>query len=91
MALVDVDNPTSDPAISGCSGCSSSGMRKLNGRRIPASSGRLSIRPDMARWAGNLMMVDVPGDIAGFPHPLARREPGNDVRQRPGPAPASKP
>jgi hypothetical protein len=63
MALVDIDNPTviQDQRLLGLF---QFWHAKLNGRRIPASSA--FDRVDMARWADNLMMVDVPGDIADF-------------------------
>jgi hypothetical protein len=63
MALVDVDNPKAiqDQRLLGLF---QFWHAKLNGRRMPAS-GDLD-RADMARWADNLMMVDVPGDIADF-------------------------
>jgi hypothetical protein len=63
MALVDVDNPKAiqDQRLIGLF---QFWHAKLNGRRMPASGD--FDRADMARWADNLMMVDVPGDIADF-------------------------
>jgi hypothetical protein len=63
MALVDVDNPRviQDQRLLGLF---QFWHAKLNGRRMPASED--FDRADMARWADNLMMVDVPGDIAEF-------------------------
>ena len=63
MALVDIDDPRviQDQRLLGLF---QFWHAKLNGRRMPAS-GDLD-RADMARWADNLMMVDVPGDIADF-------------------------
>jgi hypothetical protein len=63
MALVDIDNPTviHDQRLLGLF---QFWHAKLNGRRIPASGD--FDRADLARWADNLMMVDVPGDIADF-------------------------
>jgi hypothetical protein len=63
MALVDVDNPKAiqDQRLLGLF---QFWHDKLNGRRMPASGD--FDRADMARWADNLMMVDVPGDIAEF-------------------------
>jgi hypothetical protein len=63
MALVDIENPTviHDQRLLGL-------FRfwhgRLNGRRVPA--GDAFARADLARWADNLMMIDVPGDIADF-------------------------
>ncbi|HET6161123.1 MAG TPA: PAS domain-containing protein [Dongiaceae bacterium] len=37
---------------------------KLNGRRMPVSADL--DKADMVRWANNLMLVDVPGDITDF-------------------------
>lgn len=63
MALVDIDNPRviQDQRLLGLF---QFWQAKLSGRRIPASGD--FDRADMARWADNLMMVDVPGDIADF-------------------------
>ena len=63
MALVDIDNPTviGDQRLLGLF---QFWRAKLNGRRLPAS-GEFD-RADLARWADNLMMIDVPGDIADF-------------------------
>ena len=63
MALVDIDDPRviQDQRLLGLF---QFWQAKLNGRRIPASGD--FDRADMARWADNLMMVDVPGDIADF-------------------------
>jgi hypothetical protein len=63
MALVDIDNPTviHDQRLLGLF---QFWHAKLNGRRIPASGD--FDRADLARWADNLMMVDVPGDIVDF-------------------------
>ena len=63
MALVDIDNPKTirDQRLLGLF---QFWHGKLNGRRMPASS-ELD-RADMARWAGNLMLVDVPGEIHDF-------------------------
>jgi hypothetical protein len=63
MALVDLENPTAirDHRLLGLfqfwHGLS-------RGRRMPASA---DLEPaDLARWADNLMLVDVPGDILDF-------------------------
>lgn len=63
MALVDIKNPTviHDQRLLGLF---QFWRAKLNGRRMPA--GGEFDRPDLARWADNLMMIDVPGDIADF-------------------------
>lgn len=63
MALVDIDNPKAirDQRLLGLFQI---WHGKLNGRRMPAP-GELD-RVDMARWAGNLMLVDVPGEIHDF-------------------------
>ena len=63
MALVDIENPTaiSDQRLLGLF---QFWHGKLNGRRMPAAA---DLDPaDMARWADNLMLVDVPGDILDF-------------------------
>jgi hypothetical protein len=63
MALVDIDNPTviQDQRLLAL-------FRfwhgKLNGRRIPADAD--FDRAELARWSDNLMLIDVPGDIADF-------------------------
>lgn len=63
MALVDIDHPTviHDQRLLGLF---QFWRAKLNGRRLPAS-GEFE-RADLARWADNLMMIDVPGEIADF-------------------------
>ena len=63
MALVDIDNPTAihDQRLLGLF---QFWHGRLNGRRIPASDN--FDRADLARWADNLMLIDVPGDIADF-------------------------
>ena len=63
MALVDIDHPTviREQRLLGLF---QFWRAMLNGRRMPAS-GDLD-RADMARWADDLMMIDVPGDIADF-------------------------
>lgn len=63
MALVDIDNPTviHDQRLLGLF---LHWHAKLNGRRMPA--GDEFDRGDLARWADNLMLIDVPGDIADF-------------------------
>jgi hypothetical protein len=63
MALVDIDNPTviGDQRLLGLF---QFWRARLNGRRLPPS-GEFD-RAELARWADNLMMVDVPGDLADF-------------------------
>jgi len=63
MALVDIENPTviRDQRLLGLF---QFWHAKLNGRRIP-ESGDFD-RADLARWADNLMLIDVPGDIGDF-------------------------
>jgi len=63
MALVDIDHPTviHDQRLLGLF---QFWRAKLNGRRMPASSDL--DRADLARWDDNLMMIDVPGEIADF-------------------------
>jgi hypothetical protein len=63
MALVDIDNPTviHDQRLLGLF---QFWHAKLNGRRMPASGD--FDRADMARWTDNLMLIDVPGEIADF-------------------------
>jgi hypothetical protein len=63
MALVDIDHPTviHDQRLLGLF---QFWRAKLNGRRMPASGD--FDRADLARWDDNLMMIDVPGDIADF-------------------------
>lgn len=63
MALVDIDHPTviHDQRLLGLF---QFWRGKLNGRRMPAS--KEFDRADLARWDANLMMIDVPGDIADF-------------------------
>ena len=63
MALVDIDHPTAihDPRLLGLF---EFWHAKLNGRRMPASGD--FARADLARWDDNLMMIDVPGEIADF-------------------------
>ena len=63
MALVDIENPTmiQDQRLLELF---QFWRAKLNGRRIPASGD--FDQADLARWADNLMMIDVPGDIANF-------------------------
>ena len=63
MALVDIENPTviHDQRLLGLF---QFWRAQLNGRRLPADSA--FGRADLARWADNLMMIDVPGDIADF-------------------------
>jgi hypothetical protein len=63
MALVDIENPTviQDQRLLELF---QFWRAKLDGRRIP-TSGDFE-RADLARWADNLMLVDVPGDIANF-------------------------
>ena len=63
MALVDIENPSviRDQRLLALFQFWRS---KLNGRRMPASSDLDP--PDMARWADNLILVDVPGEITDF-------------------------
>ena len=63
MALVDIDHPTviHDQRLLGLF---QFWRAKLNGRRMPASVD--FDRADLARWDDNLMMIDVPGEIADF-------------------------
>ena len=63
MALVDIENPTviQDRRLLELF---QFWRAKLDGRRIPASGD--FERADLARWTDNLMLVDVPGDIANF-------------------------
>ena len=63
MALVDIENPTviHDQRLLGLF---QFWRAKLNGRRLPPD-GEFD-RADLARWADNLMMIDVPGEIADF-------------------------
>ena len=63
MALVDIENPTviHDQRLLGLF---QFWRAKLNGRRLPAD--RAFGRADLATWADNLMMIDVPGEIADF-------------------------
>src|SRR5687768_3578263 len=63
MALVDIENPTviRDQRLLGLF---QFWHAKLNGRRIP-ESGDFD-RADLARWADNLILIDVPGDIGDF-------------------------
>ena len=63
MALVDIENPTviRDQRLLGLF---QFWRAKLNGRRIPASGD--FDHADLARWADNLMLIDVPGEIADF-------------------------
>ena len=63
MALVDIENPTviHDQRLLELF---QFWRARLNGRRIPASGD--FDRAELARWADNLMLVDVPGDIASF-------------------------
>jgi hypothetical protein len=63
MALVDIENPTviHDPRLLGLF---QFWRAKLNGRHLPAD-GAFG-RADLAHWADNLMMIDVPGEIADF-------------------------
>lgn len=63
MALVDIENPTviHDQRLLGLFQL---WRARLNGRRMPASSE--IDRADLTRWADNLMLIDVPGDIADF-------------------------
>ena len=63
MALVDIENPTviHDQRLLGLF---QFWRAKLNGRRLPA--GDEFDRADLTRWADNLMMIDVPGEIADF-------------------------
>ncbi|MBA4095279.1 MAG: hypothetical protein C0484_00730 [Rhodospirillum sp.] len=63
MALVDIENPSviHDQRLLGLF---QFWRAKLDGRRLPIVGG--FGRTDLARWADNLMMIDVPGDIADF-------------------------
>lgn len=63
MALVDIDDPTviHDQRLLGLF---QHWHAKLNGRRMPASDD--FARAELARWTDNLMLIDVPGDIADF-------------------------
>jgi hypothetical protein len=63
MALVDIDNPTviHDHRLLGLF---QFWRAKLDGRGMPASGD--FDRADLARWADNLMLIDVPGEIADF-------------------------
>jgi hypothetical protein len=63
MALVDIHSPTviHDQRLLGLF---QFWRTKLNGRRMPASAE--FDRVDMARWTDNLMLIDVPGEIADF-------------------------
>lgn len=63
MALVDIENPAviQDQRLLGLFQL---WHAKLKGRRMPASDD--FDRAELARWADNLMMIDVPGDIADF-------------------------
>ncbi len=63
MALVDIENPTAirDQRLLGLF---QFWHGKLNGR--PHARTADLDQADMARWADNLMLVDVPGEIAGF-------------------------
>jgi hypothetical protein len=63
MALVDIEKPTAirDERLLGLF---QFWHGKLNGRRMPASA---DLDPaHMTHWADNLMLVDVPGEIADF-------------------------
>ena len=81
MALVDIENPTviHDQRLLGLF---QFWRAKLNGRRLPA--GGEFDRADLARWADNLMMIDVPGDIADFRIRWLGDQPRRDVRYVPG-------
>jgi hypothetical protein len=63
MALVDIENPTviHDQRLLGLF---QFWRAKLNGRRLPADNA--FDRADLARWADNLILVDVPGEITDF-------------------------
>ena len=63
MALVDIDHPTviHDQRLLGLF---QFWHAKLNGRPMPASDD--FDRADLARWADNLILVDVPGEITDF-------------------------
>ena len=63
MALVDIENPTviHDQRLLGLF---QFWRAKLDGRRLPAVDA--FGRADLAHWADNLMMIDVPGEIADF-------------------------
>ena len=63
MALVDIDNPAAihDQRLLGLF---QFWHGRLNGQRISASDN--FDRANLARWADNLMLIDVPGDIADF-------------------------
>jgi hypothetical protein len=63
MPLVDIDNPTAirDQRLLGLF---QFWHGKLDGRRLPASAD--FDQADVARWADNLMLVDVPGEIVDF-------------------------
>jgi hypothetical protein len=63
MALVDIDDPRViyDQRLLGLF---QHWRAKLNGRRMPASGD--FERAEMTRWIDNLMLIDVPGDIAEF-------------------------
>ena len=63
MALVDIDDPTviHDQRLLGLF---QHWHARLNGRRLPASED--FDRAELARWIDNLMLIDVPGEIADF-------------------------
>lgn len=63
MALVDIEKPTAirDQRLLGLF---QFWHGKLHGRPMPAPADL--DQADMARWADNLMLVDVPGDIVDF-------------------------
>ena len=88
MALVDIENPTviHDQRLLGLF---QFWRAKLNGRRIPASGD--FDRADLARWADNLMMIDVPGEIADFRIRWLGDQLSPRCSAHPGPAPASRP
>jgi len=63
MVLVDIENPTAirDQRLLELF---EFWRGKLNGRRMPKPD---DLYPaDMARWADNLMMIDVPGEVVDF-------------------------
>ena len=63
MALVDINDPTviHDQRLLGLF---QHWHARLNGRRLPASED--FDRAELARWIDNLMLIDVPGEIADF-------------------------